>query len=246
MMKTGRLRLLTYNVHCCIGRDGQLSPARVAAAIAELQPDVVALQELDVGRARTQYANQTMLIAEALNMNWFFHPAYRAENEHYGDAVLSYHPMKLVRAAHLPTLVNMPHLERRGALWAAIDWNGFAIQLFVTHLGLVARERLLQVDALLSPEWLGSPECQAPFVLCGDLNFVPGTRPYRRLCSVLRDPFPWHRLHVGTFPSGCPVLRIDHVLFSSRWVVHSVSVPRTRLTRIASDHLPLLVEASAT
>jgi endonuclease/exonuclease/phosphatase family metal-dependent hydrolase len=46
-------RILTYNVHRCLGTDGRLSPARIADVIAAYEPDVVALQELDVGRVST-------------------------------------------------------------------------------------------------------------------------------------------------------------------------------------------------
>jgi hypothetical protein len=46
------LRILTYNVHRCMGMDGKLSPERIARVIARHTPDVVALQEPDVGRER--------------------------------------------------------------------------------------------------------------------------------------------------------------------------------------------------
>ena len=48
--QTRSLRVMTYNVHSCVGIDGRLSPRRVARVIARYQPDVVALQEVDVGR----------------------------------------------------------------------------------------------------------------------------------------------------------------------------------------------------
>ena len=46
-------RIMTYNVHRCVGVDGRLDVARVAAVIAQCRPDIVALQELDVCRLRT-------------------------------------------------------------------------------------------------------------------------------------------------------------------------------------------------
>jgi endonuclease/exonuclease/phosphatase family metal-dependent hydrolase len=177
-------------------------------------------------------------------MHWHFHPAYSAKEEHYGDALLSRFPMRLVRAAALPTLDHVADLERRGALWVAVDWDGRTVQFLTTHLGLLGSERLVQVNELLGSNWLADPQCAPPIALCGDLNALPGTLPYRRLRSVLDDPFPWHGFPPGTFPTGCPVLRIDHVLLSNDWVVHSIAIPRTRLTRVASDHLPLVVEAS--
>ena len=39
------LRVATYNVHACVGTDGRYDPERVAAVIAELDADIVAVQE---------------------------------------------------------------------------------------------------------------------------------------------------------------------------------------------------------
>ena len=82
-------RLLTYNVHRCVGVDRQLDVARIAGVIADLEPDIVCLQELDVGRARTGGVDQAHAIAERLDMSFHFHPAMRVEEELYGDAILT-------------------------------------------------------------------------------------------------------------------------------------------------------------
>ena len=57
------LRLMTYNIHSCVGNDGRLSVDRVADVIAKMQPHVVALQEVDVGQARSGGSNQCELRA---------------------------------------------------------------------------------------------------------------------------------------------------------------------------------------
>jgi endonuclease/exonuclease/phosphatase family metal-dependent hydrolase len=119
------------------------------------------------------------------------------------------------------------------------------VQVLNTHLGLIARERLAQAEALAGPAWLGHPDCRPPRLFCGDFNTWPRTRAFGRLQQHLKRARadhgpPWPR---ATFPARCPVLPIDHVFLSPDWVVRRVTVPRTRLTRIASDHLPVLVEA---
>ncbi len=58
MQASATVRVMTYNVHRCVGGDGVRSPLRIARVIAEYRPDVVALQELDVGRARTGGGDQ--------------------------------------------------------------------------------------------------------------------------------------------------------------------------------------------
>ena len=40
------LTVATYNIHDAIGADGDFAPARIAAVIAELNADVIALQEI--------------------------------------------------------------------------------------------------------------------------------------------------------------------------------------------------------
>jgi endonuclease/exonuclease/phosphatase family metal-dependent hydrolase len=238
-----RLRVMTYNVRRCLGSDGTVSPERVARVIAGYRPDLVALQELDVGRPRTGGADQPGVIAGHLRMSYCFFPAFRAADEHYGDAVLSRLPLRLVRAGALP---QRDHHERRGVVWVAVECGGRAVQVLNTHLSLDRGERLAQVEALLGPEWLGDPACAAPRLCCGDFNAWPRSRGYARLRAALRDAQEshgrgWPR---STFPARLPFLRIDHVFHSPDLVVRGVQVPRTALTRVASDHLPLLVEVS--
>lgn len=231
-------------MHRCLGTDGRLSPARIAEVIASCEPDIVALQELDVGRLRTGGVDQAYAIAQELGMAFHFHPALRVMEELYGDAILTARPSRLVRTGPLPGLAGVRHLEPRGALWAAIDVGGVDLQVINTHLGLVARERLAQVDTLLGPEWLGHPDCRDPMILLGDFNVVPRSRTYRRLARRLTDAqcAPRARRPRGTYPVRLPLLRIDHVFVGSAIEVLNVEVPRTPLTRVASDHLPLVVD----
>ncbi|OYX15962.1 MAG: endonuclease, partial [Brevundimonas diminuta] len=160
-------RLLTYNVHRCVGVDRKLDVHRIADVIAEHEPDVVCLQELDVGRARTGWVDQADAIAQRLAMSVQFHPAMKVEAELYGDAILTHRPERLVRAAALPTLPGLKGLEPRGALWSAVDFDGVVVNILNTHLGLVPREQRLQVAALIGRDWLGDPMCDGPTILTG-------------------------------------------------------------------------------
>lgn len=238
------LRLLTYNVHRCIGTDGRLSPERVAAAIAATEPDIVVLQELDVGRARTGGVDQAEIVARELGMQMHFHPALRVMEELYGDAILTELPSRLVRAGPLPGFKGWRVLEPRGALWAELEVGGVRLQIVNTHLGIVPRESAVQMEWLLGPEWLGHPDCSDPLILAGDLNAVPGTRTYRRISRRLRDAQVHQKVRSTrpTFPARMPVLRIDHVFVSPSIEVSKAQVVRSALTRVASDHLPVLVE----
>lgn len=238
------MRLVTYNVHRCVGVDKRLDVERVAEVIAELDPDIVCLQELDVGRARTNGVDQAAVIADRLSMAVRFHPAMTVEAEEYGDAILTRHPERLIRVGDLPTVRGVPGLEPRGALWVRIDVAGTQLNVLTTHLGLVPREQRLQAAALTGKDWLGHPECSGPTILAGDFNATSITRPYQTLTRNMTDCQRALNLKptVKTFPSGFPAIRIDHVFVSPEIRVTGVKAPFSPLSRMASDHLPLAVD----
>jgi hypothetical protein len=64
------LRIMTYNVHSCVGMDGRLSTSRIARIISQCRPDIVALQELDVGRGRTGSIDLAMQCSAAGRCGW--------------------------------------------------------------------------------------------------------------------------------------------------------------------------------
>jgi endonuclease/exonuclease/phosphatase family metal-dependent hydrolase len=234
---------MTYNVHRCRGRDRQYSPQRIADVIASAKPDIVALQELDVGRARSGGVDQAGIIAAALGMRAQFHPALTVMEEQYGDAILTACPSRLVKTGSLPGVQPLRGLEPRGALWAAVQISGGELQVINTHLGLVSRERRKQVDCLLSDEWLGHQDCRDAVMLVGDFNMQPRSRSYRKLTARLRDAHRSRNRHYqATFPARFPALRIDYAFVGPGIHVQHVETVRTPLARMASDHLPLVVD----
>ncbi len=247
-MKT--LRLMTYNVHRCVGTDRKLDVERVAEVIAAEQPDVVALQELDVGRMRTRSVDQAHRLAELLKMTFHFHPAMTVEEELYGDAILTALPERRIKAKELPLYRRVPGLEPRGALWVEVEFEGHKVQIINTHLGLIPQEQKRQAAALLGPDWMGADEWVAPGIVLGDFNATPYSATYRMLRTALRDaqaPTPtWPRPATATFPSSFPFMRIDHVFLTKGLETRGVRSPYDARARLASDHLPLVVDLEIT
>jgi endonuclease/exonuclease/phosphatase family metal-dependent hydrolase len=244
----GTIRIMTYNVHSCVGMDGRLSPRRIARVIARHDPDIVCLQELDVGRTRTGGHDQAHVIAQALEMNHHFHAALHVAEERYGDAVLSRLPMRLVRAEGLPAPPNGRSTEPRGALWVEIEIGGLRLNIVNTHLGIYPGERRRQARTLLGERWLGDPACRGATVLCGDFNALPRSVVHRMLRTRLHDAqlrLVDHRPRktwFGRYPLG----RIDHVFVSEELEVIRIRVASGDLVRAASDHLPLIVDLTPT
>jgi endonuclease/exonuclease/phosphatase family metal-dependent hydrolase len=240
------VRLLTYNVHRCVGTDRRLDVGRVAEVIAAQSPDIVALQEVDVGRARTGGVDQAHQIARRLGMAFHFNAAFKVEEEQFGDAILTTLPERLVKAGPIPGHPRIPQLEPRGAVWVEIETAEGVLGVINTHLGLVPREQRLQASALAGKDWALAGASDAPLVLVGDMNATPRSAAYRILAAGMAEarraaPFS-HR--APTFPSTFPVLAIDHVFASDKVVIDAVRTPLDPLSRLASDHLPLIVDLS--
>ncbi len=233
------VRIMTYNVHGCVGLDGKCSPERIARVIARHDADVVTLQELDVGRSRSGCVDQVEQIARRLDMTFHFHPTFLIEDGQYGNAILSRFPMYLVKVAPLPQL--RKDLEPRGAMWVAIDIGFTKLQLINSHLSIWPAERLLQAEALSGADWLANSACSGPVVLCGDFNALPTSPAYRKIGSVLRDT----QLHLNAHRpqnTWMGLGRIDHVFVGPRIQVTGIRVPTTSLDRQSSDHWPLVVD----
>jgi endonuclease/exonuclease/phosphatase family metal-dependent hydrolase len=237
-------RIVTYNVHRCVGNDRRLDVARIVGVLANLEPDIVALQELDVGRRRTGGVDQAHEIAQGLDMACHFNAALTVEEERYGDAILTCFPERLVKKGALPGYARIRALEPRGALWVEVEVDGAPLQVINTHLGLVPREQQIQAACLAGEAWLQSPGCQGPTILLGDFNATATSVAYRTLVQRLG---PARRLAArqtptATFPSPLPVLRIDHVFVSPQVRVLNIFAPFAPITRQASDHLPLVMD----
>ena len=235
---------MTYNVHSCIGMDGKVSPQRIARVIGQYEPDIVALQELDMGRKRTHHMDQPHLIAKELEMLYHFHPSIQVEEEKYGNAVLSRYPMDLVCAMKLPKLESKLKFEPRGAIWVSVEIGDVRLQIINAHLSFYGRECAYQAKALMSPEWIGHVNCAPPAILCGDFNCLPNSVAWRTINNRLRDAqysLEKHRPRATWF-GRYPIGRIDHVFISSDIKVSAIEVSKTELNKLASDHLPLIID----
>src|SRR5262249_447913 len=93
-------------------------------------------------------------------------------------------------------------------------------------------------------DWIGAIPANEPVILCGDFNALPGSAPYRLAATRLRDVQKAGEGYrpVGTFSSIRPLVRLDHIFASAHFERQRVIVVRNDLTRVASDHLPLIAD----
>jgi endonuclease/exonuclease/phosphatase family metal-dependent hydrolase len=126
-----------------------------------------------------------------------------------------------------------------------LEIAGALMNLMNTHFGLGRGERFAQANELLNGSWIGKVGDDQPLILCGDFNMTPGSRAYRAITQRLHDAQTTNGFRpMNTYSTFHPFTRIDHIFVSEHFTVEKVSVPRNDLTRIASDHLPVIVDLS--
>ena len=159
------VRVVTYNIHSCIGSGRCVSPDVTAEAILALSPDVVALQEVDEQRPQTGRLGQTRFLSDALGMrSFYFWPSVTQREGSFGLAVLSRFDMHVLRSGHLPGLAPIG-LQPRSAVHVRVATDAGPLHLVDTHLGLIGFERRLQAAQLVGRRWLGAVPPGEPAVL---------------------------------------------------------------------------------
>ena len=236
------MRVATYNVHGCVGSDRRPSESRIANVIAEVSADLVGLQELDVGRARSESVNQPEIIAERLGWHCLFQPAIRLGDDLFGNAIISRFPLRLIQTVALAGSAPWYCSESRIAIWAEAITDTGPVQIINTHLGLGRSERLIQAQQLAASVNGLAPGAAA--MVLGDLNCLARSRPHRILASALGDRRAAAQLRrqLPTFPTSFPLLSVDHIFVNRALRMERLHVHRTPAARLASDHFPLVAD----
>ncbi len=255
------MRLVTFNI--LSGRsvdDGVVDPRRLAAAVRDLDPDVLALQEVDLNQPRSHGVDLTEVAAEAMGaVDHRFAPALDGTpgghwvaitgqllsgRPQYGVSLLSRYPVRNWDLLQLPGIG--PHFPlplpvpapaaRRSVLVGEEPRVALSAEL------MTPRGPLVVAAAHLSflPGWnvlqlrmvnRSLSHHADPVVIMGDLN-LPAPLPAR---ATGYRPLASHR----TFPVRAPRLQIDHILL--RGDLGPVRASQARRMPL-SDHRALLVD----
>lgn len=221
-----RLKVATYNIHACIGRDACADPHRIVRVLRELDADVLALQE--VGGDSGNGCGLLQHLAAETGMQAIADTASRRGARHFGNALLTRLPVLTVNRVDL----SWPHREPRGALEVTLDWRGLCLHTIATHLGLMPAERREQVRCLLG---LFEARKADVSILLGDLN---EWLLWGRTLRWLRRHFP-PTPNLRTFPARFPLFALDRIWVDPRAALVNIEVHDSPAARLASDHLPL-------
>lgn len=224
-----RLRILSYNIHHAEGVDGKLDIPRIAQVILSVNPDLVALQEVDKNTIRTGKVNQDIELSRLTKMNCVFGSNITFQGGQYGNAILSKFPIIKNKNFLLP---NVDSGEQRGLLQSQIQIsNKENILFFSTHLDhrRSDTERLASAKAI---NQIISLDNKSPAILAGDFNDVPDSPTLKELGKV------WLRTNkkiLRTIPASKPSRQIDYIFVQpkERWkIIESQILDED----IASDH----------
>jgi endonuclease/exonuclease/phosphatase family metal-dependent hydrolase len=231
------LRVATYNVHRSRGLDRRTRPERIAAVIAAIEADVVALQEV-IGPG-LESGGHIEEIGAALGMGWVMAPARELRGHQFGNAILSRFPVR----EHAQHDLSWKTCEPRCAQRVAVDVDGRGLlQIYNVHLGTAVLERRYQAPRLTG--WIHDRRVSLPKLVLGDFNEwsrsgMVASILERRLQSV--DLYG-HLRRRRTYPGFFPLVHLDHVYFEGDVAISRVSLPKSRLALVASDHLPLVAD----
>lgn len=230
------IRVMAYNIHHANppSKPGLIDIDAIAKAIRNQNPDLVALQEVDVNTIRSGKFNQAEEIAKRLGMSFFFAKAIDHEGGDYGVAILSKYPMNESKIIRLPTEVSTKGEPRILATAKITLPGGKIIRFGSTHLDAqreaVNRElQIKEINRITADEKL-------PFIIAGDFNAAPGStvidlldQSFTRSCQQCEF----------TIPVINPNKTIDFIAYTpkSKFSVQSTTVIPERY---ASDHLPVL------
>ncbi len=216
------VKVMTYNVRHCAGMDRKVNYDRTAAVINRQQPDIVLLQELDSMTRRSHQCYQLGELACCTHYHPIFGAAIDFDGGKYGVGVLTREqPLSTKR-------IPLPGEEPRVLL--VVELSDYVVAC--THLDLEDTCRLASVPLIVEE----AQRWQKPFILAGDWNDLPESKPLRELkkhFNILSDA-------EATFPADHPQECIDYIaIFNTQSAKtlesHVIVEPE------ASDHRPLVV-----
>jgi len=233
------LRVLCYNIHYGQGMDREYDVERLAEVINKHKPDLVALQEIDVGVKRSGRVHQIRRLGELTGMASRYGPTQHYQGGLYGNGVLSRLPIMDVAIHPLPYTeatkekVTYP----RGCIAVTVRGpNGQPLRFVSTHFQHnVAEDRLAEAKRI--NQLFTKKGDSIPTILAGDMNATPDSEPmkelHKRWTNAMNDP------PKPTAPSRNPRSRIDYILFRPMAAFELIET-KVIAEEMASDHRPVM------
>ena len=243
-----QFKILTYNIHRAIGVDRRFRPGRIVDILVHHDADLALLQEVDEGAPRSRELDLARELAAAAG---YAHVAagynVSLRKGRYGNAILSRWPLLIHRNIDL----TVEDRKRRGCLHARIriekgHHGARELDVFNLHLGLSARERTRQIGLLARSAEFVAVDKDAACLVAGDFNdwraqLLPVFLEILEFKSATGHRFG-DEAAIRTYPSFSPTGALDKIFFRGPLRLVVARSCRLRVSRVASDHLPIVAE----
>ena len=208
---------------------------RIAGVIRSIDADIVALQEvIGAGPASGGHAEE---IGAMLGMGWVMAPVRHLRGALFGNVVLSRLPIR----DHAQYDLSWKTCEPRCCQRVDIAIDDDTLHLYNVHLGTAFLERRYQAGRLSG--FVHDKRVGQPKIVLGDFNEWMRGLATQMLSERLKSiDLRQHLRRRRTYPGVFPVLHLDHIYYEGTVEVVKLELPRTRLSLMASDHLPLVAE----
>lgn len=224
---TTTMKIVSWNIHSCIGNDRVCDPLRVVDAINSIDFDVICLQEVGWHLRGDKGFDQFRLFQERIPGS-HFSSLTKTENAQFGNLIISRLPIKMTSTICLGRRWGIPRLMQVCDLVA----SNTVIHVLNTHLGLDPFERRAQIRTIT--EYVSSREGNDPIFLCGDFNAVTNGRSISRLGNQFDEARSFR-----SFPSKYPVLNLDRIFARGFERYVNFAVLDEEIYASASDHIPV-------
>lgn len=215
--------------------DRRTRPGRVAEVLSEIDADVIALQEV-IG-AGPHGRSHIEEIGAALGMGWVMAVTRQLRGHQFGNVVLSRFPI----AQHTQHDLSYKSCEERCMQRVDVDVHGRILHVYNVHLGTAILERRQQAQRLATI--VSNRHVTGPKIVLGDFNeWMKGLATSTLSEHLQSIDLRAHLRRRRTYPGVFPVLHLDHIYYEGEVEVVKVELPRTRLSLMASDHLPLVAD----
>ncbi|HEY9431875.1 MAG TPA: endonuclease/exonuclease/phosphatase family protein [Blastocatellia bacterium] len=241
MRKGDKFRIVTYNVHKCVGVDRRLNPARIVSVLKEINADIIALQEVHCVQGRGSQSDQAHFIAHELGFNYCMGHNRKLKEGIYGNLVLSRFPL-LESENHD---ISVTGREKRGCLRVDVGMGKEnRLHIYNVHLGTSFIERRHQARKLISESILSNSKRPGPRVMLGDFNEWTRGLATRLLNEHFQSgDIRLHLKRSRSYPGMLPIMHLDHIYFSDEALeLEYAELYRSRTALLASDHLPIFAD----
>ncbi|ACX88153.1 endonuclease [Pectobacterium parmentieri] len=251
--KAPQLKIANYNIAGGL-RNHKVDLNKVAKAINALDPDIIALEEVDQKTTRSDGIDQIKELAKLTKMYFSYGVAIQAHGGNYGNAILSKYPIEKTKVFKLPS----GDYEQRSLMLSKINIPGFdsPVYIYNTHFDWHEEDEVRMSQARFINSIVFDdldldkdfPNLATGiFILAGDFNSTKNDRVVKELNKY------WNLVEVAgkdtrTWPAGNPGLDLDHIFTGKgqKWKIEKLTIPNDGSEEFGikwqttSDHIPIM------